>query len=289
MNEVILSGKVYHFSFRPSQPDQTGKTKPAYAKFVVRSNRPNYKELHEKNMQESDYLNCEAFGLMAENIAKYYGTGEKQIMLRGRLISRSYTDQNTGQNKNWTGISVEKYEPVYTLCSVEQARELVSKDAERQAKKTQTSFSQVANNQIPQNYQNNQARGYNQGQFVNNMSQPVYSAPNQMQNTVNGYTNPNVVQTSPGMNSHPMQSNQPVQMTGGYVKPVNSGQSANTANNVVNNGNTVTATPVNQNTGPVVPDAFSTPVGMNFNAGQMQGAFGQPNEQLVISDDDLPF
>lgn len=97
MNQVQLLGRIV------KQPDLKfmAGSGNAVTKFTVAINRRFKKD-------EADFINCVAFGKMAETIAQYMDKGS-QIALTGRIQTGSY-DAKDGTKRYTTDIVVESFE-----------------------------------------------------------------------------------------------------------------------------------------------------------------------------------
>jgi len=56
--------------------------------------------------QTVDFINCTAWNKTAEFISKYFDKGS-QILIKGRLSTRSWTDAETGKKRTATEVTVE--------------------------------------------------------------------------------------------------------------------------------------------------------------------------------------
>ena len=125
MNHVVLMGRLTRDP--ELKYSQAGK---AFSKFTVAVNR-------EFNREEADFINCTAWGKMAETIAEYLRKGRK-IALQGRISVSSY-EQN-GETKWSTEVIVDKFEFVDTANSKEGEKPLIQK------KKSESTFTASNNN-----------------------------------------------------------------------------------------------------------------------------------------------
>ena len=57
--------------------------------------------------QTADFINCTAWNKTAEFISKYFDKGS-QILIRGRLSTRSWTDAESGKKRSATEVVVEE-------------------------------------------------------------------------------------------------------------------------------------------------------------------------------------
>lgn len=86
MNRVILSGRLVR---DPEVRYSQGSTPMAVAKFTLAVDRRFKKE----GEQSADFINCVAFGKVAETIEKYVHQGNK-IIVEGRWQTGSYTNKD---------------------------------------------------------------------------------------------------------------------------------------------------------------------------------------------------
>ena len=56
--------------------------------------------------QTADFINCTAWGKTAEFVSKYFDKGS-QIIIRGRLTTRSWTDAETNKRRSVTEVVAE--------------------------------------------------------------------------------------------------------------------------------------------------------------------------------------
>lgn len=57
--------------------------------------------------QTADFINCTAWNTTAEFISKYFDKGS-QILIRGKLSTRSWTDAESGKKRSSTEVVVEE-------------------------------------------------------------------------------------------------------------------------------------------------------------------------------------
>ena len=92
MNNIILMGRL------TKDPDlrylQGGQ---AVARFTLavdkQLSREKKQEMESKNQATVDFINCQAWGKMAENAAKFTGKG-KRVLVQGRIQTGSYDDKD---------------------------------------------------------------------------------------------------------------------------------------------------------------------------------------------------
>ncbi len=110
-NKVILAGNLTRDPQLSYLPNQT-----AVVDFGLASNRKY------KDKQETMFIDCRAFGVLAENINKYFTKG-KPIFIEGRLSFDSWTAQdNTKRSKH--RVIVESFQFVGSLPQQENKEEL---------------------------------------------------------------------------------------------------------------------------------------------------------------------
>ena len=102
MNKVILMGRLTRDAeVRYSQ----GGASTAVARFSLAVDR---RFKREGDDQTADFINCVAFGKLAEHVEKYYRKGLKTA-LTGRIQTRNYTNRE-GQKVYVTEVVVEELE-----------------------------------------------------------------------------------------------------------------------------------------------------------------------------------
>lgn len=98
LNKVMVIGNVGHepkiFSF------QNGKKKASFS--VACSNR--YRDANGEQKEQTTWVNCTAFGGLAEVIENYVSKGS-QLFVEGKLSVNNFTDQQ-GNKKSVTEVSV---------------------------------------------------------------------------------------------------------------------------------------------------------------------------------------
>lgn len=97
MNKVILMGRLVN---EPDVKYSNNKEPLAVARYTLAVNRRFSKE------QETDFINCIAFGKLGEFAEKYFKKGQL-ISIVGRLQVRSWNDQN-GQKRWSTDVIIEE-------------------------------------------------------------------------------------------------------------------------------------------------------------------------------------
>ncbi len=102
MNKVILMGRfVRDAEVRYS----SGENSTAVAKFTLAVNR---RFQSEKNGQTADFINCTAFGKIAEVIEKHTSQGVK-VIVEGHMETGSYTNKD-GNKVYTTQVIIENME-----------------------------------------------------------------------------------------------------------------------------------------------------------------------------------
>lgn len=96
MNNVTLMGRLTRDP--ELKYSQAGK---AYCRFTVAINR-------EFNREEADFINCLAFGKIAETIAEYLKKG-RRMALQGRIQTGSYQNNN-GDTVYTTEVVADRFE-----------------------------------------------------------------------------------------------------------------------------------------------------------------------------------
>lgn len=99
LNNVSLSGRLV----AAPELKQTNSGK-AVASFCVAVDRV-YDRANPPE-QTADFINCTAWGKTAEFVSKYFDKGS-QIIIRGRLATRSWTDTETNKKRSATDVVAE--------------------------------------------------------------------------------------------------------------------------------------------------------------------------------------
>jgi len=102
-NVAIIMGNLSRDPELRTTPSGT-----ALCTFSVAVNRK-YKSQSGQLTEEVSFIDCTAWGITADNIAKYFTKG-KPIHIHGRLKQDSWDDKNTGQKRSKLGIVVEGFE-----------------------------------------------------------------------------------------------------------------------------------------------------------------------------------
>ena len=99
LNNVSLSGRL---TATPElKQTNSGKAVTSFCVAVDRVyDRANPPE------QTADFINCTAWGKTAEFVSKYFDKGS-QIIIRGRLTTRSWTDTETNKKRSVTEVVAE--------------------------------------------------------------------------------------------------------------------------------------------------------------------------------------
>ena len=95
LNKMIIQGNIV--ATPELRETQSGKS--------VISFRLGWNETYKETKSEL-FINCVAWGYTAEFISKYFIKGS-QIIVEGRLISRTYEDENTATKKYVTELVVD--------------------------------------------------------------------------------------------------------------------------------------------------------------------------------------
>jgi single-strand DNA-binding protein len=105
MNKVILMGRLT----RDPEVRYTQSAEPlAVASFSIAVDRP-FSSNRDSSQPTADFINCACFGKRGENIGKYFKKGNK-IAVVGRIQTRTWDDQNTGQKRYSTEVIVDDFE-----------------------------------------------------------------------------------------------------------------------------------------------------------------------------------
>ena len=99
MNKVILMGRLVK---EPDVRYSQGVEPLAVARYTLAVNR----RFKRQGEQETDFINCIAFGKLGEFAEKYFKKGQL-ISIVGRLQVRSWNDQN-GQKRWSTDVIIEE-------------------------------------------------------------------------------------------------------------------------------------------------------------------------------------
>lgn len=96
MNKIIIKGRLTR------DPDmKTGGSGVEFCKFTVAVDRRMSKN------NETDFIDCTAFGKTAAAISKYMSKG-REILVEGRMESN--TVEKDGQKRKYWGVTLEKFE-----------------------------------------------------------------------------------------------------------------------------------------------------------------------------------
>ena len=118
MNKVLLIGRM---TKEPELRYTTSGT--AVCNFTLAVDRPFTKD----GNKETDFINCQAWGKLAENCAKYLDKG-KQCAVDGRLQVRSYETQDG--SKRWvTEVVAERVEFLSAPSKKEEPGDVIEKFA----------------------------------------------------------------------------------------------------------------------------------------------------------------
>lgn len=98
LNRVILHGRLG----ADAEVKQAGSTSVAEFRLAVD------RSFKREGQPECDWFRCKAFGMIAENISKYFGKGDP-ILVEGQIQNREWTD-NEGSVHRITEIIVNHFE-----------------------------------------------------------------------------------------------------------------------------------------------------------------------------------
>lgn len=101
MNKVILMGRLTR---DPEVRYSQGENPVAVARYTLAVDR----RFHKEGEPTADFINCVAFGKLAEHAEKYYRQGIR-ITICGRIQTGSYTNKD-GVKVYYTQVSVEEQE-----------------------------------------------------------------------------------------------------------------------------------------------------------------------------------
>jgi len=100
MNRVVLMGRLT----RDPEVRYTQTNNTLVASFTLAVNRRFVREGEE---QTADFINCVAWAKTGEFISKYFKKGQ-QMLVMGRIQTRSWDDAATGQKRYTTEVVVEE-------------------------------------------------------------------------------------------------------------------------------------------------------------------------------------
>lgn len=103
LNKVILYGNLTRDPELKSLPSGT-----KVASFGIATNR-RYKDQSGAWKEQADFHNIVAFGKQAETIAQYLKKG-RPIFIEGRIQTRSWDDQGSGQKRYRTEIVLDRFQ-----------------------------------------------------------------------------------------------------------------------------------------------------------------------------------
>lgn len=115
MNKVILMGRLTREPLM--RYSQQGEQQMAVARYSLAVNRKTKKD----GQQEADFINCIAFGKVAEFAERYLQKGTK-VIVTGRIQTGSYTNKD-GQKVYTTDVIVEECEFAESKAAGEQSKE----------------------------------------------------------------------------------------------------------------------------------------------------------------------
>ena len=98
MNFIVLNGRL------TAKPElRVTTTNRNYSRFTLAVNRPKQKDKE----QETDFINCIAWGKTGETIAKYFDKGSP-IMINGSIRVTTY--EKEGQKRTSTDVVINDFE-----------------------------------------------------------------------------------------------------------------------------------------------------------------------------------
>jgi single-strand DNA-binding protein len=103
LNKVMLAGNLTR---DPELRHTSGNT--AVCSFTVASNL-RWKDASGQAKEETTFIDCEAWGAVAETIAKYMSKG-KPIFVEGRLRTDEWEDKQTGQKRSKLKVVVDSFQ-----------------------------------------------------------------------------------------------------------------------------------------------------------------------------------
>lgn len=103
-NKVLLMGNIT----RDIEVRHLPTSNTAVAKIGLAVNRK-WRDAAGELKEEVTFVDCEAFGKTAENIAKFFSKG-KPIFLEGRLKLDTWKDKTDGSNKSKLKVVIETFE-----------------------------------------------------------------------------------------------------------------------------------------------------------------------------------
>lgn len=102
MNHVTLMGNLT----RDPEVKQTGSG-TALCSFSVAVNRQ-WKDASGEKKEEVSFIDCDAWGKTAENIARFFGKG-RQILVEGRLKQETWEDKGGGGKRSKLKVVVDTF------------------------------------------------------------------------------------------------------------------------------------------------------------------------------------
>lgn len=164
MNTVVLMGRLTRDpELRYLQSG--GSTAIARFSLAVDKNlsREKRQEMESKGQPTADFINCQAWGRLGENIAKYSGKGLR-VIVEGRIQTGSY--EKDGQRIYTTDVVASNVEFLDWKDSNSSNNTNYSNNQNFQSNGNQNNYSNNQNNpnnQNNSNNQNNQSNDFNQG------------------------------------------------------------------------------------------------------------------------------
>lgn len=102
INNVIIGGNLTRDPEVRVTPKGT-----SVAQFTIGNNRK-WRDDGGQDREEVAFIDCEAWGKTAENIAKYFAKG-RPIIVEGRLKQEQWEDKQTGQKRSRVKVSVGQF------------------------------------------------------------------------------------------------------------------------------------------------------------------------------------
>jgi len=101
-NKVILLGNL------TADPEtRTTPSGQSVTSFSLAVNRT-WNDQNGQRQEETSFINCTAWGVRGETIAKYVQKG-RQLLVSGRLQQRTWQDKDTGKNRSTLDVIVEEF------------------------------------------------------------------------------------------------------------------------------------------------------------------------------------
>lgn len=108
MNNVVLMGRLTRDAELKYLQDRNNTAVARFSIAVDKNlSREKRQEMESKNQPTADFINCQAFGTLAENISKYSGKGLR-VLINGRIQTGSY--EKDGQRIYTTDVVISNIE-----------------------------------------------------------------------------------------------------------------------------------------------------------------------------------